>query len=55
MTNDKTPSRMPSIISKSPLPSALETVILLPFNIEKSTGKFILTGTDAYAITPIIR
>lgn len=40
-------------MSKSPLPSAVETVILLPFGMEKSTGRFILTGTDACDYTDV--
>lgn len=47
MMRDKIPSNIPRMISKSPLPSAVDKVIPLPFIIKKSTGKLILSGTEA--------
>lgn len=47
MMRDNMPSKIPRMINNRPLPSAVDKVIPLPFIIKKSTGKLILTGTEA--------
>lgn len=48
MMRDKIPSKMPRMMSKRPLPSAGDKVMPLSLAIKKSTGKLILTATEAY-------